>query len=123
MKQFSMRDEYHFNLRFHFNTSTFLIGKHDLTPGEEITLCSAKTGDGVRVKVIKADKRDWPIFSEAEAEELAGKDPLYMTWLICRWHPIEDLDKGITYIEHTRPELERASRRWPSRAIEEPRFA
>ena len=95
------------NLRENFVRSSFLIGRYDFSEGEEIVLRSQVTNDSVRVRVLKSDKRDLPVFSERESEAIAGKDPLYMTYLICRKFRIEELDYGITYIEHSAPHLVR----------------
>jgi hypothetical protein len=104
MKEVTIKDCYHHNLRENGSRSTFVIGKVQLSEGEEILIRSAASRKAVRVKVLKSDTRDMPIFSEDEAQAIAGKDPLYMTYVICRENRIEDLDRGITYIAHSYPQ-------------------
>jgi hypothetical protein len=105
MKEVTIMDDFHHNLRLHHVRSTFVIGKLDLKEGEEIVIRSSKPPHpAVRAKVLKSDTRDLPIFTEKEAEAIAGKDPLFMMHYICRRAPLESLDAGITYIEHSRPQ-------------------
>ncbi|WP_426422570.1 hypothetical protein [Bradyrhizobium genosp. A] len=103
MKEFTMIEPYHHNLRINSTNSSFMIGKHDIADGEEVILRSSNPSFAVKVKIFKSDKRDLPLFSEREADEIAGKDSLYLMWLICRQFTVEQLDRGITYIEHSRP--------------------